>query len=291
MRQGHGKALTYYDWGATPFFALGADPRVSYCLFVPESYDEEGATGYDLVVLVHGTERGAATYRDKFAEFATGHDAIVLAPLFPCNLAGPNDLDNYKLIEAAGMRFDELLLAMVAEVRAKYRLRTDRFLMHGFSGGGHFAHRFFLLHPERLLAVSIGAPGVVTLLDKSLPWWTGVSDIEARFGKGVDVEAMRRVAVQMVVGSNDTDTWEITIPEGSSWWMAGANDAGRTRIERLKSLQTSLEREGIEVSFELVPDVAHNGWAVLGPVQSFFSKVLTAEREQGATEAVEAHAV
>ena len=29
--------LGYYDVGATPFFALQADQRVSYCLHVPSS--------------------------------------------------------------------------------------------------------------------------------------------------------------------------------------------------------------------------------------------------------------
>lgn len=291
MRQGHGKSLTYYDWGATPFFALGADPRVSYCLYVPESYEEAGASRYDLVVLMHGTERGAATYRDKFAEFAARHDTIVLAPLFPCHLAGPGDLDNYKLIEAAGMRFDTLLLAMVSEVAAKYRLRGDRFLLHGFSGGGHFAHRFFYLHPQRLLGVSIGAPGVVTLLDPQLPWWTGTADLEARFGTTIDLAAMRQVAVQMIVGAADTDTWEITIPENSPWWMPGANDAGQTRIERLRSLQASFERAGIVVRFDVVPEVAHNGWSVLEPVKTFFSQILAADREAGSKGAAGANGV
>lgn len=278
MRQGHGKRLTYYDWGATPFFALQADMRVSYCLFVPEDYAEDGADSYDLVVPMHGTERGAATYRDQFADFARANRCIVLAPLFPCNLLGPDDLDNYKLIEAGGMRFDLLLLAMIDEVAAKYRLRSSRFVLHGFSGGGHFAHRFFYLHPERLIGVSIGAPGVVTLLDQALPWWTGVADIADRFGVALDLDAMRRVAVQMVVGAADTETWEITIPEGSSWWMPGANDAGATRIERLQSLRGSFEAEGIAVSFDTVPGVAHNGWAVLQPVQEFFADVFAADR-------------
>jgi hypothetical protein len=30
-------SLGYYDVGATPFFALQADQRVSYCLHVPKS--------------------------------------------------------------------------------------------------------------------------------------------------------------------------------------------------------------------------------------------------------------
>lgn len=67
--------------------------------------------------------------------------------------------------DRARRQFDHVLLAMVDEI-APLPLAAGRFLMHGFSGGGHFAHRFFSLHPRRLLGASIGAPGMVTLLDR-----------------------------------------------------------------------------------------------------------------------------
>lgn len=274
MRQGHGTKLSYYDLGATPFFALGVDPRVSYCLHVPETYNETDDRVYDLIVLMHGTERGAATYRDRFADFADASHCIVLAPLFPCNLAGPGDLDNYKLVEMAGMRFDQLLLAMVDEVAAKYKLRDNSFLLHGFSGGGHFAHRFAYLHPLRLRAVSIGAPGVVTLLDTDRDWWVGVRDLKERFGIALDLAALRALPVQMVVGRDDVQTWEITIPENSFWWRPGLNEAGATRINRLEALCRSFEAAGVSVRFDTVPGVAHDGWAVLDPVKAFFADVL-----------------
>ncbi len=267
--------LNYYDRGATPFFALRADTRVSYCLFVPPGYDERGTRSYDLIVMMHGTERGAATYRDRMADYGNANNAIILAPLFPCNLLGPADLDNYKLLVAGDMRFDRLLLAMVDEVGSKYRLRDDRFLLHGFSGGGHFAHRFAYLHPERLKGVSIGAPGVVTLLDEARDWWVGLANFATVFGKRFDLDALRKVPVHMVVGDEDTETWEITIPESSTWWMEGANSAGATRIERLNCLAESFRRHGIPVRFDLVPGVAHDGWAVLEPVKQFFTSCLT----------------
>lgn len=269
-------SLSYYDRGATPFFALGKDLRVSYCLFVPPSYEEAGHKPYDLIVMMHGTERGAATYRDKMADFAIANDAIVLAPLFPCNLLGPGDLDNYKLLIGGGIRFDLLLLAMIDEVAEKYRLNGDRFLLHGFSGGGHFAHRFAYLHPERLKGVSIGAPGVVTLLDEGRDWWVGLANFASIFGKPFELDELRKVPVHMIVGDQDRETWEITIPETSPWWMDGANSAGATRIERLKSLAESFRAHGIDVQFDLVPGVAHDGWAVLEPVRHFFAACLAA---------------
>lgn len=267
--------LTYYDIGATPFFACQSDQRFSYCLYVPEHYDENADTRYPLVVLVHGTERGAGTYRSNFAQFAEDNRCIVLAPLFPANIGAPNDLNNYKMIEYRSIRFDFVLLSMIEEVTRKYRIEGDRFMLHGFSGGGHFAHRFFYLHSHRLRAVSIGAPGLVTLLDESRPWWVGVSDIAERFGIGLDYAAMRRVPVLMVIGGEDKETWEITLEESSSLWMPGANDAGVTRIDRMASLRRSFERAGIGVQQEIVAGVGHVGALVLDPVRDFMRRVLT----------------
>ena len=105
-------------------------------------------------------------------------------------------------------------------------------------------NRYALLHPETLWAVSIGAPGSVTLLDPEQDWWVGVRDAQARFGKAVDAEALRKVAVHMIVGKADLETWEITHREGGKFHMPGANSAGLTRPERLESLRRSFEAAG-----------------------------------------------
>ena len=273
---GHGTKLSYYGFGRTTMFACQADQRFSYCLYVPEGYDEAGEQTYPLAVVVHGTNRTPQEYRDAFVGFAEAHQCIVLAPLFPAGIIEPGELSSYKFIAFHDIRFDRLLLAMVDEVGALYRVEAERFLLHGFSGGGHFAHRFFYLHPERLRGVSIGAPGLVTLLDRERDWWVGVRDLERVFGKALDEDAMRAVPVQMVVGGEDTDTWEITVEPGGRYWMDGANVAGRTRLDRLRSLRESFERAGIAVRHEVVPGVGHNGCAVLDPVRAFFAECLGA---------------
>lgn len=268
------RTLGPYDRGRTPFYALQADKRLSYCLYVPRDYADDAARTYRLIVLVHGTDRDPAAYLDAFAAFAEMHDCIVLAPLFPAGLGGSGDLDNYKFIDYAGIRFDLALFAMIDEVAARYRLTEARFMLHGFSGGGHFAHRMLLLHPERLAAVSIGAPGVVTLLDADLPWWRGVRDLEARFGVTLNVEAIRRVPVHMVIGSEDRETWEITLEPDSEWWMDGANDAGANRLERMASLKASFERAGLRVRQDVVEGAAHDLAPLLGSVKLFLKDVI-----------------
>jgi poly(3-hydroxybutyrate) depolymerase len=277
-RTGHGKAISYYGFGRTALYACQYDQRFSYCLYVPESYEEDGDTTYPLAVIVHGTNRPAQEYRDRFVNFGEREQCVILAPLFPCGIIEPGELNNYKFIEYHGIRYDHVLLAMIDEISASYRLRADRFLMHGFSGGGHFAHRFFYLHPKRLLGVSIGAPGVVTLLDEDHDWWVGVRDLEERFGIPLDVPSMREVPVHMVIGGDDTETWEITIEPGHKRWMPGANLAGVNRQDRMTALRESFERHGIAVHQDTVPGIGHNGYALLDPVRAFFGEVLAKER-------------
>ena len=85
--------LGFYDVGATPFFALQADQRVSYCLYVPEQLKaEKNPSAWRLIVAVHGTGRTATAYRDGFASLAERTRSIVLAPLFPVGLIEPGDV-------------------------------------------------------------------------------------------------------------------------------------------------------------------------------------------------------
>lgn len=277
--RGHGKRLSYYDFGATTVYAARDDPRFSYCAYIPESYDEEGERRYPLVVLVHGTERGMLRYRDLFAEFAEREQAIVLCPLFPANICFPGDLSSYKLIKAHGLRYDAVLLGMVDEMAAKYRLLgDDRVLMYGFSGGAHFTHRFLYLHPERLLGASIAAPGVVTLLDRDHDFWVGVRDLEAQFGKPLDLDRIREVPVQLLIGEDDLETWEITIRPEDAWYMPGADLAGPDRNARIRSLERSLRSAGVSVRLETAPGVAHDDRPLVPKAQAFFAARLAEVR-------------
>src|SRR5258707_8301175 len=119
--------LGFYDLGATPFFALQADQRVSYCLYVPKSLEEDqDRSDVRLIVAVHGTGRTATKYRDGFASLAEKTRSIVLAPLFPVGLIEPGELSNFKRIKFHDMRFDLLLLSMVDEVVKKYGIDARR---------------------------------------------------------------------------------------------------------------------------------------------------------------------
>ena len=262
-----------YERGATPVFACRADPRFGYCLYVPHTFDDDQRMP-GRVVVMHGSGRTMEAYRDRFAAFGRYRRCVILAPLFPIGPLGDGNAHGFKLLQESDVRYDQVLLAMVDEVGALLGTRFGRFMLFGYSGGGHFAHRFFYLHPERLHAVSIGAPGSVTLLDDERDWWVGTRDLKARFGRAIDLDAMRAVRVQLVVGAADTETWEINYASDSVQYAAGINDAGRTRIERLAALRASFERHGIACRHDIVPNVAHEGAQVLPHVHDFFEHVL-----------------
>lgn len=265
-----------YDRGHTTVVASRKDPRFSYCLYVPPTLGQGEPP--DLVVAMHGTGRAFMTYRDAFAEFGRWNNCIILCPLFPVGVLGDGNRDGFKYMQEADIRYDHVLLSIVEEVGERYGIDVARFALFGYSGGGHFTHRFLMLHPDRLWAASVGAPGSVTLLDPTRDWWVGTRNVKERFGIDIDVTAMARVPVQMIVGAADLETWEITHREGGRHWMPGANDAGRTRPERLDSLRRSFEAKGIKVRFDLVPNVPHDGNRVVKHVQTFFADVLKDRR-------------
>lgn len=263
--------LGLYDTGATAFYACQYDQRFSYCLYVPEIRKNSGKMR--LFVLIHGSRRTAEGYRDVCAEFAERNNLLVLVPLFPVGIPTPEDTGGYKFLLDSGIRYDRVLLSMIDEVGAKYSVATERFYLHGFSGGGQFANRFLYLWPQRLAALSVGAPGLVTLASDQ-DWWVGTRNIHSLFGINVDFDTIERVPVQIIVGDEDRDGSEIMLTPASRYWMADANQAGENRIQRAGSLAQNWRQAGINVQFEVVPGIGHGGFDLLPQVFSFIEEHL-----------------
>jgi predicted esterase len=272
------RARAIYDLGGTAIFTSRADPRFQFCLYIPPSI-ARGAR-VDLVVAVHGTGRTSfLEFRDGFSEFGRWNDCAILCPIFPVGVCGDGARGGYKYLIENEIRYDLVLLDMVNEVAEKYGQTWDKFALFGFSGGGHFTHRFAILHPEKLWAASIGAPGSVTLLDPDRDWWVGIRNVAELFGRPFDAEALAAVPVHMIVGGADLETWEITHKEGSRHYMPGANDAGETRPDRLRSLKASFEKAGVNVCLEVMPGVSHDRLKALSGVKNFFFDTLQNYRD------------
>jgi poly(3-hydroxybutyrate) depolymerase len=243
--------------GRTPSLASRVDQRFSYRLFIPPDYRDEEPP-LRLWVFVHGTERDTDVYLDAFADLATEHRAAVLVPLFPAGMDDPNDLDAYKMLEQDGVRYDLILLSMIDEAAQRWCIDAGPFFVHGYSGGGQFVLRLLLLHPERLSAVSIGAPGRITRPDPQVDWWEGIRDVESRFGRQFRPAAVARVPTQIVIGSSDNDPATVAPSPG-----------GADRLARARTLKRDLDELGSEVRFDVVDEVAHDGRQVISVVKDF----------------------
>lgn len=255
--------------GVFPFRACRADRRFSYTLYVPTSFRPDRAGSARLLVVVHGSERAPESARDLFTDLAEESGRIVLAPLFPMAVTDREETHNYLFLEYEGIRFDLVLLAMVAEVAQRYGVPAQELWLAGFSGGGQFVHRFAYLHASRLSAVSIGAPGIVNTLDPGRDWFVGVRDVGQRFGQPVDWEGLRRLKVQVVVGSEDTAS-DVLIAPGDPLYADGVNEAGADRVERARFLNALLREAGVNSRLDVVQGAAHAAAQVQLAVDSFF---------------------
>lgn len=227
-------------------WSCAADPRFCYWVHVPDYYREESNGKLRLMVIIHGTGCKAEDYVAKAMDWADRHHVAVLAPLFPSGMIDRADFNSYKLLSADGIRYDQILLAMLDEMAGRYPgIQTDRFFLFGHSGGGQFANRFLLVHPERLEAVSIGAPGRPTFLDFSENYFWGVKNFKEVFDKELDLEAVRLVPVQITVGELDTK-------------FIGESPYGTNRVARMESLRRNFEQNGVKtVEMLVIPGIEH----------------------------------
>ena len=265
--------------GYVPYTMSQSDPRFAYCAYVPTSADTDRPRALSMVV--HGSTRVADQYRDAFVGYAEETGSVVLAPLFPCGVLGPDDTESYKFAVRDGVRFDLALLDMVEEARARWgdRIAPGRFCLFGYSGGGQFAHRFAYMHPGSLKALSIGAPGKVTLPQEDLPWWKGLGGLEALIGHKPDLAALRNVPIQLVVGDRDISEESVLTRPGSQHWMEGINEAGRNRVALIDTLYDRYQAAGCQVEKAIVPDIAHDGFGVVPAASAFLARHVAAAPE------------
>lgn len=98
-----------------------------------------------VVVAVHGTGRNVGALRDGLIPFADRHDLIVVTPLFPCGIDDPDDVHNYKTVEAHG-RDDLAAMGITGRSRPELSRLADNLRANGaavrhvhVAGVGHSA--------------------------------------------------------------------------------------------------------------------------------------------------------
>ncbi|MGF3056026.1 hypothetical protein [Microbacterium sp. YY-01] len=255
---------------------LEADPRFSYSLIMPRELDDQTR----LVVVVHGSERDPIAAMTRFRELALWCNAVILAPMFPRFPNDAGDLVGYKILRWDGINYDEILFAMVQEAHERYGVPLGRFALSGYSGGGQFVERFALFHAQHLLCAAIGAPGRVTLPTSEHTWWVGVGNTQEQIGMSADLEALRMLPIQLVVGALDIGEG-YPVPRESGIWRDDLELAGSTRLERATTLYQAFRDIGAaEVRLDVVDDQAHECPGAFEVMKTFIAQHLVTSRRK-----------
>ncbi|CAO3692234.1 unnamed protein product [Umbelopsis ramanniana] len=264
---------------------LKTDTRFTYSYRLYCSPGKESEP-LQLLVAVHGNERNVPALLEGFLEnakhLAPGNYAM-LFPLFPAGILGDGWEQGYKFLHEQDIRYDNLLFDMIHQLcHHDLGLQQDipTFLLHGYSGGGQFVHRLFYLHPERISALFVGAPGAITLISNDYHWWFGTRGMKKAFDLQGDlhIEAMKKVPVMMVVGDRDTNDMTYTKKATEKFVATHGEETlnaimGKNRLERMHILYNNWKQAGLNVQIEVIPGLAHNGARVVPNAAKFFGSL------------------
>lgn len=143
---------------------------------------------------------------------------------------------------------------------------SDRVLMLGFSSVGTFAHRFTMLHPDRVGAVWLGGESpaplpAAELYGHPLDYPLGIRNLEALTGKPFDLETYKTIPHFVCVGENDVE------PENDSTTGTDIfteeqrlfirSHFGPTNPERTRFFYEYLVSVGVPAEFQLYEGIGH----------------------------------
>jgi predicted peptidase len=188
----------------------------NYLLFLPDGYGADPAKRWPLILFLHGAgERGTNVWQvakhgpPKIDTTAPNFPFIVVSPQCPNGKIWSNDL----------------LLALLDEIEAKYPVDTHRVYLTGLSMGGFGTWSLGLSHPERFAAMA--------------PICGGGEYITPYLAEGDQKAAMQSLPIWVFHGGKDP-----TVPTIESQRM----------VDYMKKFGVK------DVKLTIYPDALHDSW-------------------------------
>ena len=263
----------------------------TYFYYVPET-----AAAYDEAVLLHvatasppihsfaEADSGARGQLSNFVDsgLAEGSELIMFSVAVPQYVQG-NDrsgcaqvLHRDNLISSnvsaqfyrPDLKFIEVLEHFTNLLAVAGFSVNDRILVTGGSNGGVWAHRFALLHPDRVLAVAAGSHGLWTMpvsqhKGRAMPYHLGISDLDAIGLDAFDARAVAEIPFFVFIGEEDTNDPFTEAPGGTygysreqiRWYT---DTFGASPQERTRAFRDAFVSIGGECTLSIYPDVGHS---------------------------------
>lgn len=145
---------------------------------------------------------GVKKFAEIWSHFAEEKRWIILAPHF--NYKSYNN--NYQRLNFFGRRADLHLNDLLKRTRAHLpKIRTDKIILFGFSGGGQFVHRYMAFHPERVECAVAGAPGWYLWPDSDYPYPIGTAFHDFPKDLSLDMRRFCQSNLCVIVGERDSE--------------------------------------------------------------------------------------
>ena len=192
-------------------------------------------------------------------------------------------------------RIDLQLIAMIEDAREILESRNiitdEKVYMMGFSAAGQFTSRFTILHPDKIKAAAIGAPGypivpVPSWEGENLRYCVGTYDLYDVSGKAFDLETFRKIPLYFFVGSQDTND-PVDYNDGFDQEDKDLinNLFGPSVILRWPKIQEVYNSVGSDSSFVMYNGVGHGFTSdMIDDVYSFFKSVRTTQDATGSND-------
>lgn len=227
------------------------EPRMRYyCWAHPEP-----RPGAPWLVAVHGISRAPREQVLMLRRQAAAAGLSLVAPHF--------DAAQFPSYQRLGLKSEEPradlgLIAILDELRALGGgPQVDLF---GFSGGAQFAHRFALVHPDRVRRLGVAAAGWYTLPDPQRAYPYGIRPLEEPGRASFRLAEFLRLRKLVLVGSEDRAR-DRALRTG----RRVDREQGRNRLERALSwtrrLATAAEELAIDAprtALQVLPRTGHS---------------------------------
>lgn len=244
------------EYGDTYHLKLEKNDIHSYLVFLPRNWNRNSR----ILVCVHGISRNFNTQIQLLKYQAFKNQTVLIAPYFskdyhPSFQRHELGVDN--------LRSDIVLNYILDDVKERFSINTQTFMLFGYSAGAQFSHRYALRYPKRVSKLVVCSSGWYTFLDFDTEFPLGVDNSKDKNfildNKIENVKNFLKIPITIAIGEEDN------ILDSSLNKTRLINETqGYTRIERAirwtKSLHKTSQVLNIEssIDFILLPKSGHS---------------------------------
>ncbi len=221
-----------------------------YYYYIPRTARRNPSEALGVLALIHGRSLNPDEYANRWLKVAEQRRIVVIAPLFD-----DETFHGYNRLNIEKPRADIRLLEIIEDAAALWPLRTERIFMYGHSAGAQFAHRFAMVHPDRIVKGVASCAGNYTFPDTAVRYPYGTGHRPQTKDMKLDLDAFVQMDFAIIVGRLDTDPNNM----GAANCNQGANRLARARNFYLAMKTYAQDRKlPFKLKFAIISNAGHS---------------------------------